>query len=444
MRRINQRGLVAALESDDEAAAAAAAEAAAATTTDVVADDVGDNAESLETDLIDVADAEATTDEQEAQVEEATEVAEALESIAEGLRSVAGNGGLSKEAAHVLGLSLEHMYGRVGVSAAVRTMPALESFGTTSSRVQATTLAMEEIQAQAKELWAKILAAIEKSIAWVKEKLELYFGASGKIKARAEGLAKAAEGKSGDAKSGEIDNSRLFAALHVGGKVDNVVGTAGEIKGSIDALFNTAPERVAALAAFVDSGDEKALGTFFDSLFPSGALSEVSNAEAEGFKVKEGFEVFRSHELPGGKAVVAIMPGKSATKVSEDLVASSITISAFSPKAKAPEGKVKTLAPTEVEKLAKEVAALADAFQAHKLKLIKGNDEKKKLVAAIKKHGAGADTPEGKKAAKAARATMAGLSKLIDNPVAGGSAYLLNTSKALLDLCEESLKQYAK
>ncbi|MNU19710.1 phiKZ-like phage internal head protein [compost metagenome] len=442
MRRINQRGLVAALESEDEAAAAAAA--TDDTTTAVVEDPIGENAESLETDLIDVADAEAETGEQEAQVEEAVEVAEALESIADSLRSVAGAGGLSKEAAHTLGLSLEHMYGRVGVSAAVRTMPALESFGGTSSRVQATTLAMEEIQAQAKELWAKILAAIEKSIAWVKEKLELYFGASGKIKARAEGLAKAAAGKSGDAKAAELENGRLFGALHVDGKVDNVVGTAGEIKGSIDALFNTAPERVAALAAFVDSGDEKALGSFFDSLFPSGALSEVSNAEADGFKVAEGFEVYRSHELPGGKAVVAVMPGKSATKVSEDLVNSSISISAFKPNAKAPEGKVKTLAPTEVEKLAKEVAVLADAFQAHKLKLIKGNDEKKKLVAAIKKHGAGADTPEGKKAAKAARSTMSALSKLIDNPVAGGAAYLLNTSKALLDLCEESLKQYAK
>ncbi len=436
MRRINSRGLVAAMESEEEIAAAAAA---AEPGTEVV-DPVGDNAESLETDLIEVAEDEAASSEQEAAIDEAVEVAEALESISEGLRAAAGAGGLSKEAAHVVGLSLDHLYGRVGISRAVG-MPALESFGSTSSRVQATTIAFEDIKEQAKQLWAKIVAAIEKSIQWLKEKFELFFGASGKLKARAEKLAQAASQRSGDAKEAEIDNARLFNALQVAGKVDNPIATAENVKDTVEKLFKGAPARVEKLAAFVASGDDKDVAAFFDAL-DLGELSVVSNPAQDGFKVKEGFEVHRSSEMPGGKAVVAIIPGKG-TRASEDLAASSIGISAFKPNAKAAEGKLKTMSPNDVEKLAKVVAAMADNFQQNKLALIKGNDEKKKLVDAIKKHGNGASGDDAK-AAKAARATMSALSKMIDSPVAGGSVYLLNTGKALLDLGEESLKQYAK
>ena len=436
MRRINSRGLVAAMESEEEVAAAAVPEVE---TPAVV---IGDNAESLETDLIDITEDVAETAEADAQVDEALEVVEALESISEGLRAAAGAGGLSREGAHVVGMAIDHMYGRVGIRTAVA-MPALESFGGTSTRVQATTIAYEEIKEEAKKLWVKIVAAIEKSIQWLKEKFELIFGGAGKLKARADALATKAASLSGDAKSGELDNGRLVAALHVGGKVDGVVAAAGLIKASVEGIFGSAPARTAALAAYVDSGDEAKISSFLDTI-GGGELADVSSPDQDGFKVKEGFSVKRSKELPGGKAVVAMIP-KEAKGAADSLASSSYGIGAFKPNAKAPaDVKLKTLAPTEVEKLAKEVSEFADALQKAKINLTKANDDKKNLVAAIKKHGSDAKTEEEQKSAKAARAALSAISKLIDQPIYGASAYLLNTGKSLMDYAEESLKQYAK
>lgn len=434
MRRINHRGLVAAMESEEEAIAATAA---VETTPEIV---IGDNAESLETDLIEIAEGEADTAEAEASVDEAVEVAEALESISEGLRAAAGAGGLSKEGAHVVGICVDHLYGRVGVRRAVA-MPALESFGSTSSRVQATTIAYEEIKEQAKALWAKIVAAIEKSIAWLKEKFELFFGTAGKVKARADGLVAKAAAVSGEAKSKEIDNARLFASLQASGKVD-LESTLKLVEGATNSLFATAGDRVKALAEFVD-GKEDALVKIFNNM-DGGALKDVSSPDQEGFKLpKEGFKIKRTDELPGGKAVVAIVPADSKS-LAEDLAHSSFGISAYKPNAKAPtEAKLPTLSPAEVGNIAKQVADLADAFQKHKVASFKANDDKKNLIAAIKKHGGDAKTEEEQKAAKAARATLTAISKLIDNPIAGGSAYILNTCKAVLDYSEESLKQFA-
>ena len=91
MRRMNsfgRQGLVAAMENEE-------------LNTPEVAEAEG-GAENLETDLLEVQEEAAEADAVEAQIEETVETAEALEGIAISLEACAANGGLTKDAAHVV------------------------------------------------------------------------------------------------------------------------------------------------------------------------------------------------------------------------------------------------------------------------------------------------------------------------------------------------------
>ncbi len=155
MRRTHQSGrigLVAALEQEEIAKVEAA----------IAEAPIGDNASSLETDLIEVSEIAAGADGDAVETEEAVDVVTALESIAEALGQSAKNGGMDRYAAEALGLAVDHMYKRVGLKR--QAMPALESFGQTSSRMRATQIALEDIKEQVAKIWAAIVAAISKAI----------------------------------------------------------------------------------------------------------------------------------------------------------------------------------------------------------------------------------------------------------------------------------------
>lgn len=441
MRRTHHtghRGLVAALEAEQVAEAAAAP--------------IGDNAESLETDLINVAELGAEGDDNDADTQEACEVAEALESIAEALGISAQNGGMDKHSAHAVGVAVDHLYKRIGLKRIA--MPAMESFGGTSSRVGATHIAMEDIKEQAKKIWDAIVAAIQKAIEWCIAYYNSVFDAATKLQARAKALAGKAEMTSGKAKAANFESEKLIKALHTGSSV--AVGSASikNINDLAKSIFDDTHFYTEALGEGVLADLANAdIGKTFVEKFALPAFSgvngmkEITNPEAVGMAAAaEGLAVFRGIELPGGMALVMRAP-KAELKGAAAIAAVPgimTTIAPFDGKASAPTGNtVSVLSTDEAAAIAKGVEELAGHLLGYKTQQAKLTELKKKIAAAAIALGKKVTDDETETAGIKAVQRVAGtIPKWIDSPAKDFARYSVNTGKALLDLIEESLKQY--
>lgn len=434
MRRMTSRGLMA-LENEDQLP--------------VESDALGEAADSLETDLIDVVEEEADAAEHEAQIDEAIETAEALESIADSLESIAQNGGLDKNGAIVLNLGLEHMYSRLGMGGR-KGVAALESFGGTSSRVGATTISMEDIREQAKKIWDAIVAQIKKAIAWVQERFTKIFGAANKLEARAKAVAEKAGNTSGNAKEKTFENERLVKALHIGGAVPKTIGNnANEMKEVAASVFGqiTTWNGDAGDKIVEAMDDPKKAADFTMPAMPS--VPHATDGGADFGDAGTGMKFVRSKELPGGQAVIGRIPAGEAKGVEglELLSRMTFNVGKANPKAKEPsKSAVETLAPSEAEKVATAVAGVAEEIQSYKKSMEKLKKTKERIVQAAEKAGKNSANSEGddRAAYKALQKLGSAVTKIIDQPAGAYSVYALNTGKALLDYCELSLKQYAE
>ena len=428
MRRSHVRGVVAleeeALRVEEGAVAAPADEVAL------------DNAESVETELLEVAEVEAEGGEEAAQVDEAAEVVEALESMADALKISAANGGMDRYSAAVVNIATEHLYARVGITG--KKMPALESFGGVATRVGATQLAMEEIVETAKKIWAAIVAAFERAIQWAKDFFTKVFNSWEKLDARAKELAAKADKAKG---TGKVTTGGVIKGLEIAGAapaLDTGLKTFEDFVTEVFSATNKKAKKVADDVAIVESLNGKDMDGNDVNIDGYGEWFTGLTA-AEGFpEAKEGLGTYRSAEMFGGNALIAILPkerieGDNAVKA---LGGVSFRVGAYDPAAK--ETTVKELSALnagDVKKVTDAVQAVAKSGIAYKSAAKTAEDQKKKMVAAAKKFSSEKDPN------KNAKALVMGLVKLIDQPAASAAAYSLRTAKTLLDYVEESLKE---
>lgn len=450
MRRMNQRGgLVASLENEN-----LNPDAPASTDETLQQDvEVAEAGADLADEVVEVTEVVAEGEADVAEVEEATEVAEALESIAEALGVCAQNGGLNQHAANVVGIAVQHMYNRVGLEA--QAMPALESFGSSSQRIPSTSLAMEDIKEKAAQIWAHIVAAIQRAIKWAQDFFNKIFGAAEKLHKRAEALQTRAEGiTGGKAKEASFEAEKLVNALHVGGKVGNVAEGLGKMEaiakdvlaaGNVDWTVQLGESVIKGMES---EGAEKTFVQDFELNSGASLGKQVSNAEGAGFAAPvEGLAIFRTDEMPGGQAIVGAAPASDLKGEAAIAAFSGLgqKVAAFDPKAKAPtEKKVTTLAAKDMVEVCKKVIALSDAIRKYR-------DASGKLDAVKKKFEKAASgmSKKGSKSEGEARDAFRAMAKVagkypsvVDQPSASFSAYVLNTSKAALDYVEASIKQY--
>lgn len=447
MRRY-ARGLVAALE--EEKLAAAPADTAPAPVEAPA--EIVDHSDTVETGLMEVADSEADAAQVEEQTSEAVEVATALESLAVTLHSAADNGGLSKDGAAAVGIAVEHLCARVGLPMSKKGMPALESYGTAQSRVAATQLAMEEIKEKAKQIWEAIIQALKNAITWLVERWQLFFNTAGKLKERANEMAASAAKVSGEAKEKELDKSGLVSALHVGGKVDNVIGTMERIGAIAANVYESAAKRVKTLEEVVASDSTAKVDTIFAVQGEGGVkYNLIDNPENEGLpKPAAGKRMVRGEEMPGGKAVFRIEPEAKAgaTTLTPDDIAkmfsgTSVHIGDHSPKVKPADGtKLATLSPADGEKLAKVVASMAEVLEKFQAEVKTVTEAKKKVLAKAEELAKKEGNDDAAKESRAIASIVSSTSRLVDNPIAGMSSYMLGTGKNALDYVALSLKQY--
>lgn len=406
--------------------------------------DLGEAADSLETDLIEVNDEQVEGDEHEAEVEEAADAAEALEAIALSLESIAQEGGLDKNGAIMMQHAVQAQYARVGLVA--KPACALESFGGTSSRAGATSISLEDIKANIKKIWDAIIANIKKAIEWVKERFMKIFGAANKLEARAKALVTKAGDTTGSPKERSFENERLVKSLHVGGAV-NAVQASAELKstgtqvfGGLSSWTTDAADSIAELL----ENPEKGSATVPDLKVQNFAPTDVFGEAGEGMKF------LRSAELPGNVAIIARIPEKvdgNPAEVADKLARTSIKVGQFDPKAKDPSKKdVAVLSPNDAEKVAQAVADLAVEIQGYKRIQGKLDSVKKRIVNAAEKAGRESGSAEGDKKSQLQANQKLGqaIPRIVDGAAPGFSAYALNTGKALLDYVELSLKQYGE
>jgi hypothetical protein len=441
-RQFSTRGLVASLENEEPIVAVVAPEPEV-----VVVVPVEDNGNSLETTLVEVAEDAADSELIEAQTDQAMAVAETLADVETALESCLAEGGLNKSAAHVVGMCLESLYASVGMSG-VRAMPSLESFGGTGSRVQATKLALESVAEKAKEIWAKIVQAVEKSIAWLVEKYKQFFTAAGRLKSRGEALAKrATDTKDAEPKSKTIEDERLAQQLHISGNLDKAVASVGEIKGMLPTWLSTDAAHAEAIAEGLEKSDSSVIVTTFAKI-PQGLT--VADAAAIGAeKPADSLGLYRSKELPGGRAILARLPmAGSGDKASlaDGATKASMVIGPFNATFTNKNKTLPTLSTADAGKIASDVAEIAKAVESFKSGLDKVTAAKKRIVAACKKLGS-AVAEEKDEAKKKELETLkkfgAAVPRLIDSPPASINVFVLNVGKAFLDYVEASLKQYA-
>ena len=429
MRRIQSRGLCAALE-EEQVVEAAVAEAVAEAAP-VVVDPVEqlEGAESLETELLEVQEVVEEGEVQAEQVEEAAEVQEALGEYQEALEQIAAQGGLDRHGARILHIGLEQLCARVGIVATSKPMPSLESFGGTTSRIRATEIAMESVAEVGKKVWESIIAAIKRAGEWLKGFWKFLTDSNVRLKGRAEKIAAAAKSVSGEAKETEIENAGLAGKTIPGivaysKKVVELLPKAVQDQESEDIPFRAA-EVKAAYAGIT-----------------------LSAAEGEG----EGLETLKSVQMPGGKAVIVQIPTADGVDGALAFARARTTIGLFKPALAKPTseklpvmaaGEVAGVAAAvlEVSKAVDELRAMEKDFDAFVKSLSVGAATFAKQVDLANDAG-NAKVVAAKKKLQAAKDIFSRLTTRVSNLPGTVGQYALGTAKAALDYSELSLKAY--
>lgn len=442
MRKLFKNVGIVAMEAADDAATAAAAPAA---------DE--NNAESAETDLIDVAEGDAEQETSEAAVDEATEVAAALESFKTALEAACATGGLDKNGATVMNIGLEHLYARMGFPAGER-LVSLESYGQASSRERSTQIALETVKEKLAQIWASIIAHIKKAIQWLADHYNKVFGAAEKLQKRGKAISDKAKGVNGQKKETKFDNERIAKALSVNGSVPATPSTElVKIKAVADKVYNMVVDFNAKAAEELLTDLAKADGKVADvkaTAFAGGVIAPIANPESLGFaKPNDGLDMFRGPAMMGNKAILS---EATKTDVTGDaavvaLSKSTYSLGAFDPKAAEIKNfSVATLEPAEAGKIGDEVEALCGEVIKFRAKQSKSNELKKKIIAAAEKAGKDSTTEEDKEKAAfygAMQKIATNATANLDRAPASMSSYILNTCKNACDYAEQSLKQYA-
>jgi hypothetical protein len=163
---------------------------------------------------------------------EATDGVELVEQVKDVLEEAAEKGeGVDATAAELATLVSEHFRGRMGITG--RSMPSLEAFGSASSRVAATNLALLSISDTVSRAWEAIKAFFKNIWEKIKAFYKKIFTATGRMKARSIALRTKAASLTGTTDETSFENSTFAHAYQdQNGKYAkaNAVGTGNYIR----------------------------------------------------------------------------------------------------------------------------------------------------------------------------------------------------------------------
>ena len=452
-------------------------------------------AETVETELLETQDLITEGEDRAAAIEEAEVVMDELEEDQEVLAEAQESGGMTTREAHILMRKVNNDLARIGIASA--RFPATESFGRASSRASSTRLAMESISEKLKQIWKAIIDAIKKSIRWVRDVYNKFFGTFEGLVKRAKAIQERADNTTGSLTSEhkKIENDRIFKLLAVNNSFDknsvqDLLDKATEwlakgfseqnkfIERVVDKLGDIDEDAIVKLENESTSADDGAarnrtsqtntilettLGLRVDTLkdfLPDHGLDakNVTGNLQKDFP-DEGTEA--SKELPGNMCLV--VTGGGIEKLRVRLVG-------YDTKRNIKEGKpINALSTGEVSTLAEAVEQFAeegvrvrkdgDKLADNKEKLVKQAERLSKLDFDFKKHAYKADSEgkvtsgetdeddttnnkAGRDGSKTIRKAITNLNSFTGDFQVRYTGYAVNVAKTTLDLCELSLKAY--
>jgi len=389
---------------------------------------------------------------EEARLEQATSIAIVLEAIAESLAVAAAHGGINQHSCHTIGIAVEHLERSVGFYK-TQAMPAMESFNEPMARPGNTQIAVEDIREKVAAIWAKIVEVLKKAVAWGIAFFAAVFKAAEGLKAHA--VAVQAKIKATDAKrvtpKPSFENERLVQTLQTSGALAVVAGSANMLEYGTSIFIANGLAVGMGAEALAELQKPDAVKTILTNLkMPAGTLlhgEKLDNPESMGFPAApDGLAFIRGKELPGGKALLGVLPGSELTgQVAADAIAAiNTSVGPFNPKAVPVTKKdLATLSMSDAASIAQNIADLADLVVSYRGAADKTADLKKQILAASEKMAGVQVADEDKPGMDAIQRMCSSIPRWIDSPAKDYARYSINTGKAMLDYIEESIKQYA-
>ena len=137
---------------------------------------------------VDVQSAEDEVVAVEEQIDDAQDVIDQIGQVSEIVEQGQENGGLDQTGAQLLTATLESLYARVGLQVNGRVTPAIEEFGSVSSRLRSTSVAVEDMKSKVKVIVQNIMKALRVLWEKVSKFMQEIFTQMGRYEARSRKL----------------------------------------------------------------------------------------------------------------------------------------------------------------------------------------------------------------------------------------------------------------
>lgn len=422
------KGLVFAMESDD-AAMDASVDMVPETQAEVEASAAEVTEQSTEIESADTAIGSAQDD-----VETLGDVQEVMAD------SVESGEGLSEQSAAIAEVAVESIRARLGMNTGKPVMPSMENFGSTSSRVYATKLAMESVGETIKKIWENI----KKAVAWVWDKIKSFFLSLTKNRAallkHLEGLKKRVEALKDEEQNEKTVKGAPAKAFAING--EGTFDIAGAVLLNAGKLLQATRTGAAASEALAHNmtapnGSVHEISGATESLFSKleealGKVGKVSSAKA----APAGTEATHYGTFIGGRSVVLSKTKKDdTTTIGLSIEENSKTIGEAAKTLD--KGQMTKLVDLSIE-VVKELQA-ADAGQKNLEKVTKACDAVAQAVIKNATAGAGEANKENVEALKLAAANVRTLNSIVAKFGSSVPALAYQSAKAGGDYVTASL-----
>jgi hypothetical protein len=419
-----KNGLVFAMEDDEVIAPAADA-----------VEMVPETQAEVETASAEVSEQSAEIEQIDTAVDEAQADTATVDSIADVMAETVESGeGMPEEAAQIAEVAVEALCARLGMRLSKKPMPAMESFGSTSSRLMATKIALEEVQGIGKRIWENI----KKALAWVWEKITSFFKMITKNRDQLikhlEQLKKSVAAAKENAEAKPVTGG-VVKAFNVDGKTD--FGTAKEVLAASDKLLKigeTISKSTIALTHKLTSGDVAA-----DQLEQSLLSWDLGNTETlSGLGAVKGNKGGKDAKHFGN-----LSGGRSVSVVSKKMFGLELTTVGIADNAAEAAKEAPVLSKAEMDQLLTQAIATVKSLQAYEKVEKDLQATNKACQGVVDKYLSGAKSgakdAEGSKHLNMLQATFNSANKAVVNMAASFPAAVFQAAKSAGDYVSASL-----
>jgi hypothetical protein len=236
--------------------------------------------------------------------EEAEADAEALGDVQELMQEAVDSGeGMSEQTAEMAEVAVESICARLGFDRSQRTLPAMESFGQTGTRLSSTKIALENLTDRAKRIWQGIWNWLKQIWEKIKGFVAGLLKNRGMLQKHLEALLKRADEAKTKALKPKEDKLKggVAKAVSVDGKADkaSALAVVASSKKLLDAAKSISPDLTSVNASTLTNAG--GLADFVKKLSSTAqqALGSLGSGTAE--KAEEGYSYHGS--LVGGKVI---------------------------------------------------------------------------------------------------------------------------------------------